>query len=201
MLKHYLAMALVMLIEHDAAAWSADELGELGLALLDRPAPQILSVELDQVKGDKDGLSAMSVSPHELEHREALVIGDDRLAIDQERMARKGRNSRGGEREPACKIMTIASEEANAGSIAPGHDAKAVVLDLVNPIRSGWRTLGRGRQAGLNKGRPTAATHTQHRCQNRDEDALRRVSPFWRGSRRARTKKGEGRRSNNRKQQ
>ena len=24
--------------------------------------------------------------------------------------------------------------EANAGSIAPGHDAKAVVLDFVNPI-------------------------------------------------------------------
>ena len=84
MLENNLAVALVMLIEHDAPARGADQLGELGLALLDRPSPQILSVELDQVEGDQDGISAVSVSPHQIEHSEAVVVRDDRLTVDQE---------------------------------------------------------------------------------------------------------------------
>jgi hypothetical protein len=32
--------------------------------------------------------------------------------------------------------------------VAPGHDAEAVVLDLVNPVGAGWWLIGRTRQAG-----------------------------------------------------
>ena len=58
--------------------------------------------------------------------------------------------------------MTVAGKEADAGGVAPGHDAEAVVLDLMNPVRPGRRSLGRGRQARFDKDHQTAATHTQH---------------------------------------
>jgi cytosine/adenosine deaminase-related metal-dependent hydrolase len=98
----------------------------------------------------------------ELEHRETLVIGDDRLSVYHERAAGQGRNRCRGERKPRREIMTIAGEKVHAGRVAPGHDAKAVVFDFVNPVRPGRRSLSRGGQARFNKGRQTAATHTQH---------------------------------------
>ncbi len=45
-----------MLIERDAGMRGADQPRQLGLALLDRPAAQILTIQLDQVEGAQPGL-------------------------------------------------------------------------------------------------------------------------------------------------
>src|SRR5438105_7161910 len=47
---------------------------------------------------------------------------------------------------------------------AAGHDAQTVVLDFMNPIRTGRRLIDRERQARFDKVRQTAATQTQHAC-------------------------------------
>ena len=69
MLEYYVAVALVVLVEHDAGARGAHELGELGLAVLDRRAAQIFAVELDQVEGAQYCLVAMPGPANELENR------------------------------------------------------------------------------------------------------------------------------------
>jgi hypothetical protein len=45
----------------------------------------------------------------------------------------------------------VAGYEPDTGGIAASHDTEAVVLDLVNPIRSCWRLLGRRRQTRFNE--------------------------------------------------
>jgi hypothetical protein len=40
----------------------------------------------------------------------------------------------GSKRKPRRKIVTVASEQSHADTIATGHDAEAVVFDLVNPV-------------------------------------------------------------------
>jgi hypothetical protein len=55
------------------------------------------------------------------------------------------------------------SEARAVRSIAPDHEPVAIVLDLVNPVGPGGRTIGGGREAGFNEARPVggrAPTHT-----------------------------------------
>ena len=132
----------IVFVEHDAGMRGADELRQLALAMLDWPAAQILALQLDQIEGAKHGVTAMTCPANQLEHGHALFVGDDRLAVDQERAAGKGRDRRRGERKPRCEIVAVASEEPDAGSVTPSHNAEAVVLDLVNPVSPGRRPLG-----------------------------------------------------------
>ena len=53
--------------------------------------------------------------------------------------------------KPSREIVTVAGEQPHAGTIAPGHDTKAIVLDFVQPIRPGRWSFGRGRQARFDK--------------------------------------------------
>ena len=43
---------------------------------------------------------------------------------------------RGGQWEAPGEIVPIASEEPHTGSVAPRHDAKAVMFDFVQPVRA-----------------------------------------------------------------
>ena len=45
MLEHYLAIAFIVFVEHDAGMRGADELRQLALAMLDWPAAQILALQ------------------------------------------------------------------------------------------------------------------------------------------------------------
>lgn len=51
MLEDDLAIAFVMLVDDDARTGSTHQPGELGLAMFDGLAPQILPIEFDQAKG------------------------------------------------------------------------------------------------------------------------------------------------------
>jgi hypothetical protein len=86
-LEHDIAVALAVFVEHDAGMRGANELGELALAVLDRPSPQILALQLDQVEGAKHGVVAMACPSDRLEHGEAVVVGDDRSASHKARHA------------------------------------------------------------------------------------------------------------------
>ena len=60
----------------------------------------------------------------------------------------------------------MAGEQPDAFPIAPGEDAKAVVLDLVNPAGTSRRLLGRAREARGEGGVETRHTTGQlcHGC-------------------------------------
>ena len=69
----------------------------------------------------------------------------DRCAV------RRSMNGPTPARKAPCEIVAVSSEEPHPIAVAPRHDAEAVVLDFVNPIRSGRRPIGGAGKAGLNE--------------------------------------------------
>jgi len=81
-----------------------------------------------------------------LEHGKSSVVGNDRLAIDQARTNRQGVHRRCHIGEACGEVVAIAGDEPDTAGISPRDDAEAVVLDLMNPARSGGALAGDGRQ-------------------------------------------------------
>ena len=77
------AVGLVVLIVDDAAARPVQQLRQRGLALLERRPAHVLPVELEEIERAQDHLIAVSASPEQVEHRQAVRVARDRLAIDQ----------------------------------------------------------------------------------------------------------------------
>ena len=94
---------------------------------------------------------ARAVPANKVEHRKALLVGDDCLAVDQAGACRQSGNRRGGQREAPGEIMAVARQEPHAGSVSPRHDAEAVMLDFVQPVPADRRSIGRTGEAGLNE--------------------------------------------------
>jgi hypothetical protein len=94
---------------------AAQERLQRTLAGLDRLAPQILAVELDQVEGAKDRGLAGPVPADEVEHRKAFMVGDYRLAVDEAGACRERRDRRGGQGEASGEIVAVSSEEPHTG--------------------------------------------------------------------------------------
>ena len=63
----------------------AQQAGERRLAGLERLAPQVLAVELQQVEGEQEHVRPLGLAAQPLEHREPVVVAGDRLAVDQAR--------------------------------------------------------------------------------------------------------------------
>jgi hypothetical protein len=91
-----------------------------------------------------------------LEHGKSSVVGNDRLAIDQARTNRQGVHRRCHIGEACGEVVAIAGDEPDTAGISPRDDAEAVVLDLMNPARSGWRRFGWRWQARLDETGATA---------------------------------------------
>jgi hypothetical protein len=71
---------------------------------------------------------------------------------------RQRRNVRHDLRKALAEIAAVAGDQAYAISVAPRHDAEAVVLDLVQPVRTAGRSFGRRRQARLDEADRSGAT-------------------------------------------
>jgi hypothetical protein len=72
-------------------------------------------------------------------------VNADIAAVDQARPDREmvqGRDDRGVAVRP---LVRVSREKPDASRISPRHQPEAVVLDLVNPVRSRRRLLGAGR--------------------------------------------------------
>ena len=69
----------------------------------------------------------------EIEDRQALPIDDDRLPIDNTLAHRQCGQSRGDLRETGSEIITVPGEQPDTVVLAPSENAKAVVLNLVDP--------------------------------------------------------------------
>ena len=79
----------------------------------------------------------------EVEHRKALVVGYDRLAVDQAGACRQRRDCRDDLREAVREVIAFPGEQPHAAVSTARYDAESVVLDLVNPASPCGRLLGR----------------------------------------------------------
>jgi hypothetical protein len=90
-------------VEHDARMLAAQR-HQGALAGFDRYAPQVLTVELDQIECAKDRGRARAVHADKVEDSKPLLVGDDRLAVDEAGARRQRRDRRSGQREAPREI-------------------------------------------------------------------------------------------------
>jgi hypothetical protein len=144
------AVAGEVLVEGHAGRRLAQQPGEPLLVLLERHPAQILAVKLHKVEGAQHRLGSVTLAPDQLEHGMPAIVGDDGLAVDQARAHRQRRDGGHRQREAPGEIVAVAGEQPHAGSVPQRHDAKAVVLDFVQPVRADGRRLGGdGRQGSM----------------------------------------------------
>src|SRR5262249_39151853 len=125
---------------------------ERRLARLQRLAPEILAVELEQVERKQEDTGIRAPIPETIKRRQPVVTTGDCLPVNQEGTHPQRAGSLGDQRVPVGPVVPVAGEQPDAGDVAPDHHAESVVLDLVNPAGAGWRAVGAGWQAGRNEG-------------------------------------------------
>jgi hypothetical protein len=76
------AVALDMLVEPDARAGFGHDRCERGLADFKRIAPQVVAVQLDEVKGVQECGLVSPLVTDEIEGSNAVVIAGDSFAVD-----------------------------------------------------------------------------------------------------------------------
>ena len=141
-----------VLVERDAVVRQPQQPGEPALAVLDRLAPDVLAVHLEQVERTEDRAGVGPVAADEVEHGQAVVVADDGLAVDDARADGQRLDRLGDEREAVREVVPVAREKPDAAPAPVRQDPEAVVLDLVNPARARRRLAGRSRQAGFEAG-------------------------------------------------
>jgi hypothetical protein len=95
----------------------------------------------------EDHLAVVLASAQELERGDAVLVATHRLAIDQAGAHSQRRDRLDDQRVTRPPIMSVAREQPHAGALAAGHHPIPVVLDFVNPLRAGWRSLDGGWKA------------------------------------------------------
>jgi hypothetical protein len=90
------AIAVVVAAERDAVMWEPQQLDESPLAILNRLAPDILTIHLEQIEGTEDRATVTAAAADEVEHRHPGVVTNDRLRVDHAGFDRKGQDRRSG---------------------------------------------------------------------------------------------------------
>jgi hypothetical protein len=140
-------LALFKGSQEDASRPARQQPGQVGLAHRERQLAQVVAVQRKTVEGVELDLTVMLPGMQTIEVGNSVDPKQHRLAIDDERA---GAVLQGGlKRITIGPVVTVAGEQPDPLSVALHDQAVAVLLDLVNPIRTG-RNLGRaGRDAGL----------------------------------------------------
>jgi hypothetical protein len=145
------AVASMVLVERDTFMGVTQKLRQYSLALLDRHVPQVLAVHFEQVESAEHGGGVVPVPTDQVEDREPILVADDGLTVDQARAHWQHRHRRDDLREAVRKVGALSREQPHPTVGALGHDAEAVMLDFVNPFRTGgWAVRWTG-EAGLDE--------------------------------------------------
>ena len=155
-----IAIGSEMLIEGHAGMRATQEALQGRFAKLDRRPPQILAVEFKEIERAKRNGMILAPVPDQVEHGQAVHVDRDRFPVDHTRASWQGSDRLDNEREAIGKIVSAAGDQTHAIGVAVGDDAKAVVLDFVNPASSRGRPFGGTRKARL-KAPDTARKLTQ----------------------------------------
>src|SRR5262249_35819086 len=131
------AVALDMLVEPDAGAGLGHDRCERGLADPKRIAPQVVAVQLDEVEGVEKDAPVSALVTDEIERGHAAVIAGDSLAIDDSAARAQACQRLDDQREAMGEVVARTAVEPHPRASLAGNDAKAVVLDLVQPLAAG----------------------------------------------------------------
>src|SRR5262249_20635106 len=82
---------------------------------------------------------------------EPARVAADRLAVDQARARLEPRGGFQDGGEAPGPVLAVPGQEPDAGHVAAHHQAIAVMLDLVNPVRPRWGMLGGRWEAGFDE--------------------------------------------------
>ena len=83
MLEYGLAVPLVVLIQCDTRVRAADHFRQHALAVFDRLAAQVVSVDLDQIERTEHSGRTVPAPADQFEYRKTIAVADDCLAIRQ----------------------------------------------------------------------------------------------------------------------
>jgi hypothetical protein len=81
----------------------------------------------------------------------SVVREHDRLAVDQRPIHIETANRLGDRRKPVGEVRAAAAPDLDALALLAGEDAETVMLDLVQPARSGGRAIGERGLARVNE--------------------------------------------------
>src|SRR5215472_14575600 len=99
-----------------------------------------------------------AVSSDQVKNGKSVLIADDCLAINYAGPDRQRFERRRNERKLIRKIASVAGNEPHSGTVSPGQNPKAVMLDFVEPAGTGRRGLRGSRQTWLYDPHPRGST-------------------------------------------
>ena len=126
-----------MLIEPDAGASLGQDGCERGLADLERVAPQVVAVQLNEVEAVKEDIVVMALVANEIERRHAVAVARHSLAIDDAGTRAQMSQRLSNQWEAASQIVARPAVEPHPLAILPGDNSKAIVLDFMYPKLAG----------------------------------------------------------------
>jgi len=88
-----------------------------------------------------------------LEHGESIRVTGHGLAVEQAGACLEPVHGLYNQRIPLRPVVSVAGEQPDADRGPPRHQAIAVMLDFVNPVRAGRRSAGWGWEAGCDEAR------------------------------------------------
>ena len=123
-------------IDDPLASRLVEHLPQHLLPPLDRAAPQVVAVDVQQVEGVIDQpvrLAPRDRVVEEVEMRDAAIVGHGDLAIDDQLVPGGGERGEGRAEGFRPVIPVAADQRQAAAAVDDGDQAMAVVLDLVQP--------------------------------------------------------------------
>ena len=135
------AVVLQVLVEAQAGSALAQDARQCRLANLDRLAPQVRAIQLQQVEAVQKRSCLIATAAQHVEARPCASQHTNSPSIRHERTLTVHRLNH--QRETVRPVVAAAGDQPDADRIATRHETIAVVLDLVNPAGSGRRTVGR----------------------------------------------------------
>src|SRR5262249_10525226 len=85
--------------------------------------------------------------PNEIERGNAVVIAGDGFAVDDARARAQACQLLDDQREATSEVIAGTAVEPHLRAILAGNDAKAVMLDLMQPLAAGRQLIGFGWEA------------------------------------------------------
>src|SRR5262249_11681213 len=127
------AVAFHVLVEAQAKASFGQHTSKRGLAHLQRIAPQVIAIQLDEIEGVEEDALVSAVVPDEIERSNAVVIAGDSFAVDNAGARAQASQRLSDQREAAGEVIAGPAVEPHPLTILAGDDSEAVVLDLMQP--------------------------------------------------------------------
>src|SRR5262249_2698417 len=131
------AVAFQMLVEAQAKASFGQHTSKRGLADLNRIAPQVVAVQLDQVEGVQERAVIMAAVANEIERGNALVIAGNRFATDDAGAGAQTCERLDYQREAVGEVIARTAVEPHLRAGLASNDAEAIMFDFMQPLAAG----------------------------------------------------------------